>query len=184
MNVINNTKTLIDFFISNYVSNVNVAVDMTLGNGYDSKLILEKLNPKKLYSFDIQSVAIENSKKLLSNYKNYHLILDSHSNFDKYISEKIDFAMYNLGYLPKGDKNITTNFTDVSISLKKLLVQLNNQGIVFITFYVGHSFGKYESEKIPSMLQDLNQKEYSVLKFTFENHINNPLFVIMIQKIK
>ncbi|MEB3011774.1 class I SAM-dependent methyltransferase [Parvimonas sp. D2] len=180
---INNTKTLIEFFMKNYISEIKVAVDMTVGNGFDSKNILEILQPKKLYCFDIQKEALENSKILLEKYSNCELILENHKNFYKYVKENIDFAIYNLGYLPKGDKYITTNAEDVEESLKKLLEKLNSKGVIFITFYIGHSAGQIESLEISKFLQNLNQKEYTILKFTFENQKNNPPYVVMIQKI-
>ena len=34
-----------------------------------------------------------------------YLVNDSHENFSKYINEKVDCIMYNLGFLPGGDKN-------------------------------------------------------------------------------
>ena len=179
---INNTKTLIEFFMQSYVENAEVAVDMTVGNGFDSKNILEILKPKKLYCFDIQQGALDNSKKLLEDFSNYELILENHRDFDKYVKENIDFAMYNLGYLPKGDKNITTNAVDVEESLKKLLEKLNKNGVIFITFYIGHLCGQIESAEISRVLKNLEQKEFTVLKFLFENQKNNPPYVVMIQK--
>ena len=180
---INNTKTLIEFFMLNYVKDVKIAVDMTVGNGFDSKNILEALQPEKLYCFDIQQEALENSKKLLNQYSNYELILENHKNFDKFVKENIDFAIYNLGYLPKGDKYITTNAVEVEESLNKLLKKLNSKGTIFITFYIGHLSGQMESLELSKYLESLNQKEYTILKFTFENQKNNPPYVVMIQKI-
>lgn len=180
---INNTKTLIEFFMKNYIDKIKVAVDMTVGNGFDSKNILEILQPEKLYCFDIQQEALDNSKILLEKYLNCELILENHKNFDKFVKENIDFAIYNLGYLPKGDKNITTNAEDVEESLKKLLGKLNSKGIIFITFYIGYSAGQIESLEVSKFIQKLNQKEYTILKFTFENQKNNPPYVVMIQKI-
>ena len=140
----------------------------------------------------IQIIDIYDTKKhsffyfneiLLEKYSNCELILENHKNFDKYIKENIDFAIYNLGYLPKGDKYITTNAKDVEESLKKLLEKLNSKGAIFITFYIGHSAGQIESLEISKFLQNLNQKEYTILKCTFENQKNNPPYVVMIQKI-
>lgn len=182
MAVINSTKNLIEFFMSNYVKDVKIAVDMTVGNGFDSKNILEILKPEKLYCFDIQQEALDNSKKLLEQYSNFELILENHKNFDKFVKENIDFAIYNLGYLPKGDKNITTNAVDVEKSLKKLLGKLNKNGVIFITFYIGHLCGQIESAEISRVLKNLEQKEFTVLKFLFENQKNNPPYVVMIQK--
>lgn len=181
--IINNTKNLINFLVKNYIKKVNCAVDMTVGNGYDSKMILDNLNPEKLYCFDIQKNAIENTNKLLENYSNYILILDNHTNFLNYVKEKIDFAIYNLGYLPNGDKTITTNALDVEESLSKLLENLNEKAIVLITFYIGHNSGLVESEKIGNFLKKLNQKEFTVLEFNFKNQKNNPPYVVMIQRV-
>lgn len=181
--IINNTKTLINFLVKNYIEKVNCAVDMTVGNGYNSKMILDNLKPEKLYCFDIQKNAIENTAKLLKNYSNYILILDSHTNFLNYVKEKIDFAIYNLGYLPNGDKTITTNALDVEESLSKLLENLNEKATVLITFYTGHDSGLVESEKIGKFLNKLNQKEFTVLEFNFKNQKNNPPYVVMIQRV-
>ena len=81
MAVINSTKNLIEFFMHNYVKDVKITVDMTVGNGFDSKNILEILKPEKLYCFDIQQEALDNSKKLLKQYSNFELILENHKNF-------------------------------------------------------------------------------------------------------
>ena len=51
--IINNTKNLIEFFMGSYIKDVNIAVDMTVGNGFDAQNILEIIKPKKLYCFDI-----------------------------------------------------------------------------------------------------------------------------------
>lgn len=181
--MLNNTKSIINFLIKNYIDEVSIAVDMTCGNGIDSKIILDNFNVKKLYCFDIQKEAIDNTKELLKSYFKYELILDNHKNFDKYVKENIDFVIYNLGYLPKGDKNITTNYLDVKASLVKVLKKLNKKAVIFITFYPGHFFGKIESIEILKFLENLNQKEYIVLKFYFENQKNNPPFFVMVQKI-
>lgn len=181
--MITNTKTLISFLIKNYIKDISIAVDMTCGNGNDAKNILDNFSVKKLYCFDIQKEAIENTQNLLKEYFNYELILDSHVNFLKYIKENIDFAIYNLGYLPKGDKKITTNYVDVKESLIKLLDKLNEKGAIFITFYPGHFSGKLESVEILNFLKNLNQKKYSIIEFNFINQKNDPPFVVMIQKL-
>lgn len=182
--MVNNTKDLIKFLLENYIKKVEVAVDMTLGNGKDAKNILEITEPKKLYCFDIQKIAIENSKKLIGDFENIKFILDSHTNLDKYISDKIDLAVYNLGYLPTGDKFITTLSEDVILSLKKLLDMLNDEGKIILTFYPGHESGKKESEEVSIYLSTISQKYFSIIKFDFINQKNNPPFVIMISKIK
>ena len=65
--------------------NINIAVDMTAGNGHDSKFILENNKPQKLFAFDIQELAKENTLDLIGENPNFSFILDIHANIDKYI---------------------------------------------------------------------------------------------------
>ncbi|MEJ7207613.1 class I SAM-dependent methyltransferase, partial [Staphylococcus epidermidis] len=72
-----------------------------------------------VYGFDIQQLAIDNTKMKVSNYSNVKLIKDGHENVKQYITKdhigNVDAAIFNLGYLPKGDKSIvTTHQTTIS----------------------------------------------------------------------
>lgn len=159
---------------------INIAVDMTAGNGHDSKFILDKLKPKKLFAFDIQKMAQESTKNLLGDKENFTFILDSHANIDKYIKQKVDLVIFNLGYLPKGDKNITTTWDSTITAIKKSLEILSPRGKIFITVYPGHPAGELESEKITEFLANLDYKKYTVLKMNFVNKINNPPYVLVV----
>lgn len=161
---------------------ITVAVDMTAGNGYDSKFILDELKATRLYAFDIQAKAKENTQKLIGNRENFTFILDSHENIDKYVKEKIDLAIYNLGYLPKADKNITTKKASTINSLKKLLDLLNKDGKIFISVYPGHKEGKLEADALDTYLKNLDQKLFTVLKLSYPNQKNTPPYLYIISK--
>lgn len=162
--------------------NINIVVDMTAGNGYDSKFILENLSPKILYAFDIQKEAQENTQKLLGHRDDFKFILDSHANIDKYIKEKIDLAIYNLGYLPRGNKNITTKASSTIESLEKLLSMINKNGKVIITVYPGHEEGLLESKRLSVYLEKLDQKDFVVLNLSYENQENSPPYIYIVGK--
>ena len=112
----------------NKISTQDIFVDMTMGNGNDT-LFLCKI-AKFVYAFDIQQIALDNTKKKLidNNLSNYSLILDTHENIDLYIKESVKGFIYNLGYLPTGDKNITTLYTSTINSLNKALLLLKEKG--------------------------------------------------------
>ena len=156
---------------------------MTAGNGKDSKFILDKKNPKILYAFDIQKLSQERCQKLISQRENFKFILDDHKNIEKYIGEKIDLFIYNLGFLPKGDKSITTNYKSVIKSLESALNLLNKKGLILITFYPGHEAGKNEALYVCDFLKNLDQKNFQLIKYDFFNQINNPPFLISIRKV-
>lgn len=161
---------------------IKVAVDMTVGAGNDSKYILENTTVKKLYGFDIQKDAKKRALELIGEDLRFNFILDSHANIDKYIKEGIDLAIYNLGYLPGGDKEITTEHESTIESLEKTLKLLNKDGMVVLTIYPGHPAGKIESEKIENYLKSLDQRKYEVIKIAYPNRPNNPPYIITIQK--
>lgn len=73
-----------------------IYVDGTLGRGGHSKLILEKLKKGKLYCFDLDSSAIEESKQVLKDYENVIYIHDNFANMNKYV-EKVDGILLDLG---------------------------------------------------------------------------------------
>lgn len=181
--IINNPVKLSHYLIENRVENNIRACDMTAGNGNDSKFILDKKNPKILYAFDIQKLSQERCEKLIGQRDNFKFILDDHKNIEKYIGEKIDLFIYNLGFLPKGDKSITTNYKSVIQSLKSCLDLLNENGLILITFYPGHEEGKNEEKYVGEFLKNLDQKTFQVIKYNFYNQINNPPFLISIRKV-
>lgn len=183
--VLNNTETIFKSFLKSWLHEEKIVVDMTMGNGFDSEFLLSN-NIKKLYGFDIQNKAFENTKKRLNDagYSNFELYVSNHKNIDNYIDENVDLFVYNLGYLPKGDKSITTVGEDVIESLKKALELLNINGMIWITFYPGHEAGKIEAELIENYLNGLEQKKYHILKMDYINQINNPPFIIALEKRK
>ena len=109
--------------------------DMTLGNGYDSLKLLNYFPEAELIGFDIQEVAIKNTKETLKDIPSsrYKLLLDSHENVDKYV-DKLDLVLYNLGYLPKADKTIVTKAKSTLKSLQSSLSLLNVGGLIIIIF--------------------------------------------------
>lgn len=164
------------------ITNDDVAIDLTAGNGWDSLLLAKQA--RFVYSFDIQEVACLKSAELLKNYDNCLIINDSHLNFDKYVKEDFRACIFNLGYLPGGDKTITTKANIVLETLIKLLDKILVGGIVVIVFYPGHLEGEAEVKAIEAYSKDLEQSHFQVLKYEFINQINNPPFLIAIRKIK
>lgn len=169
-----------------YVKPGHIVLDCTVGNGKDTLLLADLVGEEgKVYGFDIQSIAIEITREKLTNsglVNRTILIKDSHEFIDKYIFRKLDFIIYNLGYLPKGNKEIKTKASSTLNSIKKALPLLNNNGLMLVTCYTGHEGGMEEWEAVKHYLKSLNQKEFSVLEFNFINQKNNPPILYGIEK--
>ena len=169
--------------IKERIEECDIAVDATLGRGNDS-LFLSSI-AKEVYAFDIQDEAINYSKDLFLSNKinNVTIIKDSHENMANYISS-CDIVMFNLGYLPKGDKTITTIPNTSLKAIQEAIRLLNVKGIISIIFYPGCPSGLEEVNLITEYLKELDQKKYDVIEYNFINQINNPPFCVLIERIK
>ncbi|WP_339233554.1 class I SAM-dependent methyltransferase [Oceanobacillus sp. FSL W7-1281] len=166
----------------------DTAIDATCGNGHDTLLLSQTVGPSgKVYGFDIQEQAIQNTKETL--YKNgchnVSLIQDSHEKIHSNIKEDIfGGAIFNLGYLPKSDKSIVTKAPSTIASIEAILEKLKTNGLVVLVIYYGHPGGEEEKEAVLSYASQLNQKEYQVLRYQFINQQNQAPFLIAIEKKK
>jgi methylase of polypeptide subunit release factors len=185
-NKVVNTLQIAKDMINEHVKEGNTVLDCTVGNGNDT-ISLAKLvgQTGKVYGFDIQKKAIDITLEQLTceNINNRVILIeDGHENIDLYIQDKLDFIIYNLGYLPKGDKTIKTNKKTTLISLKKSLNLLNKNGIILISCYTGHDGGLDEKNLVEQLLSNLDQKIYNVIKYEFINQKNFPPILYGVEK--
>lgn len=119
----------------------NRAIDATCGNGHDT-LILSTLNLSHLYVFDIQEKPLKKQKRLgVRENISYHL--GCHSIFLG-VETSVNLIVYNLGYLPGGNKSLTTQAETTLKSLENGLNLLSSGGLISMTLYPGHSEGARE----------------------------------------
>ncbi len=185
--VINYAKTL----IKACTKSGDITIDATVGNGFDTIFLAQVVKEKGIvFGFDIQKQAIENTKKRLDNYKikNVNLFQVGHEYLQEYIPNKyhgnIASAIFNLGFLPKGNKAITTKWETTIEAIKQILNIIKINGVIVIIVYPGHKQGKLEKEKLLEYLSTLDQKEEQVLTYKFINQINDAPFLIAIEKIR
>lgn len=175
---LNNVISIEDILIDKFVHSGYVCLDGTVGNGNDTMKLAQKVGKNgKVYGFDIQEIAIEITKEKLAKADlllQTILINDSHTNVDKYIKETLDFAIFNLGYLPGSHKEITTTASTTIESIEKTLGLLKENGIILVISYIGHSGGFEEYQSVQNYLSALDQKKYNIFEASFINQINNP----------
>lgn len=174
--------------IDSIVSENDYVIDATVGNGHDT-LFLSKLVGKngKVLGFDIQKQAIQSTKKRLSkadSINQVQLIQDGHENMASYLTKgkKVSAIMFNLGYLPKGDKEIVTKAETTVIAIKQALSLLKKGGVLSIMVYYGHPGTNGEKEAVDQLVQDIPQEKFESLSYKFVNQRNNPPYLYMIQK--
>lgn len=181
-----NIVTLSHHIIKEKVHKGDHVLDATVGKGNDTLLLSQLVKDEgSVYGFDLQADAIAITQKRLeteSKYKNTKLFHADHSQMDKYLPKDLtlQFAIFNLGYLPSGDKEIITKAETTAKAIEATLPRLNKDGVLAIASYIGHPGGMEEFLKVQLLVESLDQKRYNVGMFQFLNQKNNPprLFVI------
>ena len=170
-------------FLAQVITKDDVVVDATMGNGHDT-LFLAKL-AKQVYAFDIQEQALEKtSQRLLeAGLTNVELILQGHETVNQFVTEA-KAGIFNLGYLPSADKNIITQPQTTIQALEKLCQLLVKGGRIAIMIYYGHEGGDIERDAVLDYVSQLPQEEYTATIYRTLNQINNPPFLVMIEKLE
>jgi len=170
-------------FLAQVITQEDIVVDATMGNGHDT-LFLAKL-AKQVYAFDIQKQALEKTSQRLqeAGLTNAELILQGHETVDQFVRE-VKAAIFNLGYLPSADKSIITQPQTTLEALEKLCQMLIKGGRIAIMIYYGHEGGDIERDAVLDFVSQLPQQEYTATIYRTLNQINNPPFLVMIEKLE
>ncbi|MGG3887751.1 class I SAM-dependent methyltransferase [Metabacillus fastidiosus] len=165
-------------------------VDATLGNGHDTLYLAELVGENgHVYGFDIQEEAIQETKLKLEE-KNITdrvtLFQCSHEHIESSIPAAnhgtIAAAIFNLGYLPGGNKTIVTKPDSTIAAVSQLLHIMKKEAIIVIVIYHGHEEGQIERDALLQYVTDIDQTTAHVLEYKFLNQKNNPPFIIAIEK--
>lgn len=163
------------------------ALDGTAGNGHDTLLLARLVGETgRVWAFDIQKQALDATKgrlKAAGADKQVVLVCDSHERLADYIKEPLDAAVFNFGYLPGGDKNITTCAESSIAALEAALGLLTEGGILAAVLYGGHPAGAQESAAVQEWAAALPQERFAVLRYAFANQRNSPPLLLAVEKI-
>ena len=169
-----NNNTFVHKYLPTLISEEDVCVDMTAGNGNDTLFLCRHAG--KVYAFDISEEAIRNTAERTKDFDNLVLIHDSHVNIDKYIKEKVRLFIFNLGYLPKGNTYSVTRAEDTLIAFKKAYGMLEEGGYIVITFYLGHKGGKDEYYLLKRYLEN---EKITIQESYRQDKPDSPITVIL-----
>ena len=184
MNPLTKNSETVRMIWDRYINEDSVAIDMTCGNGNDTLYLAERC--RFVYGIDIQEEAIHNTDMLLkkNGFANCELIQCDHKDIRDYINEKADLIVYNLGYLPKGNKEITTTADSTITSLEHALELLKVNGLISIMIYWGHPQGKAEREAVLGFAEGLDGSVYHAAYLSYPNQKNTPPELLLITRKK
>lgn len=169
--------------LERFLQQDHLVVDLTAGKGKDTLFAAKRA--RDVVAMDIQPAAIEQTRALLreQDIKNVRLICDSHEALANYLDiASVDAFVMNLGYLPGGDKEVTTTWPVTKRTLNELLSAMKSGALISLAIYPGHDAGKVESEGMEALIGALDQKAYKVVKITFPNQNHCPPYWVGIAR--
>jgi SAM-dependent methyltransferase len=170
-------------FFSQVLSSDDIVIDATCGQGFDSLYLIPLIPSGHLHAIDIQKQAIDSTAKKLEMFKNFTLHHTSHEIFPKEIKkDTVKLVVYNLGYLPKGDKEITTKTETTLNSIKNSLDLIVHGGVVSIMCYPGHPEGEKELQAVVDFSKNLEKFSFLTSIHKLLNRDKAPVWIVIQKK--
>ena len=162
-------------------------VDATMGNGKDTLWLAERVGHLgKVIAFDVQQEALERTRARLEEAQlldRVRLICDGHQNVDKHVEGAIDVAVFNLGWLPGGDKQITTRVATTLQAANACKVVLKPAGLLSICVYPGHEEGEREAAALVDWAKNLDSQRYDCMLQAYLNKPAKPPMLLAVKKV-
>lgn len=159
------------------------AVDYTMGNGHDTEFLSKAAGPDgTVFAFDIQPQAVNSTADHLLSAncpQNYRLICASHHRVKEFVHGPVKVGLFNLGYLPGGDKRITTLRETTLGAVKAAIELMDTDAALLIAVYPGHAEGEIEGELLTELFAGYSRYKYCIGKFRFCNSPASPYFFII-----
>ncbi|MEJ2309109.1 MAG: class I SAM-dependent methyltransferase [Gammaproteobacteria bacterium] len=149
--------------IARRVRDGDIVIDATMGNGHDTLFLADLVGERgHVHAFDVQQRAIDKTGERLAEHglsNRATLIRESHAEMTSHLpqeaSGQIAAVVFNLGYLPGGEKRVTTTAETTRKALEQALELLGPGGIISLLVYVGHAGGEQEHRAILAWLEGL-----------------------------
>ena len=164
-----------------------LAIDATCGNGHDTVFLAQLVgNVGHVYAFYTQAMAIQTSQQYLDTENLGHrasLHKLNHKEILKVLPKfcigNIGACMFNLGYLPGSDHQLTTQTTSTISALEICCGLLEIGGKMTILCYPGHIVGAEETAAVLTWFKSLNNRHFDCLDPIHDQNPNSPILLCL-----
>jgi SAM-dependent methyltransferase len=167
------------------------AVDATAGNGHDTHFLAQLTGPDgRVFAFDLQPQAITTTRRMLERWgvpeKCYQLINASHADMIAHLPRdlqgRIAAVIFNLGYLPGGDKSVVTRSETTLPAVRTALELLRPGGLLLLVLYPGHAGGAEEAQALRDFASGLPSRHWQVTEYRTLKARQPPPSVLALEK--
>lgn len=175
--------------VASHIKPGDIAIDATLGNGHDCLFLAQHVgNTGKVFGFDIQPAAIVASQARCQQANvQAELIHASHADMHQHIPKQyhgqVNVIMFNLGYLPGGDKTLITQSASTLTALSSASQLLATSGLMTIMAYPGHAGGGQETEQVKHWCQQLDAAMFTTDIICAQEHKERAPRLFVVKKL-
>ncbi|MFZ4856557.1 MAG: tRNA (mnm(5)s(2)U34)-methyltransferase [Desulfuromonadaceae bacterium] len=177
---------LAHLLLRDFVRDGHTAVDATCGNGHDTLLLARLVGVGgHVFGFDIQPPAITETGRRLAEAEldqRTTLLLAGHESLAEHVTGSVQVVLFNLGYLPGGDRTITTLRETTVVALEQSLQLLSPGGVILVTIYPGHDGGTREQSCVENWAAGLDQRVVHSWRLKQTNVSPDAPYLLLIQK--
>jgi ubiquinone/menaquinone biosynthesis C-methylase UbiE len=161
-------------------------MDATCGNGHDTLFLARLVGPGgKVWAFDIQEKALANTRALLEKegcLAQTELVAAGHEHLDEFVGEPLKAAIFNLGYLPGGDRCYVTRPEQTLAALNHAARLLLPGGVITACIYTGHPGGAEEGEAVEKWAAHLEPTTFNSWASRQLNRPSAAPYVVLVEK--
>jgi SAM-dependent methyltransferase len=177
---------LCHLFLKERVRPGDRVVDATCGNGHDTLLLARLAGPTgKVWGFDIQEAALTATRKLLADegcLDRVELCMAGHERLGEFATPPLNAVVFNLGYLPGGDKSRITRPETTLAALEASLGMLADKGLLLVVVYPGHPGGDNESDALQAWGAGLPPEQFNVWCSRQQNRLQTSPYLILVER--
>lgn len=178
---------LAHFFLRQRLNPGDRVIDATCGNGQDTLLLAELVGASgKVWAFDIQEEALGKTGQLLEAAgfgERVQLVSAGHETMADVVSEPVQAIVFNLGYLPTGERAIKTLPESTLAALEQALTLLLPGGLILVAVYTGHAGGGEEWTTVRQWAETLHPHACNVWQSRQLNRSDKAPFLLIVEKV-
>jgi predicted methyltransferase len=163
----------------------DTVIDATAGNGHDTVFLIRCIGAGgRVIAIDIQHSAIQSTHARLAaeGLSGVELLVADHSAELSRLAEqnnKAKVIMFNLGYLPGGDKQQTTLPASTFSAITAGLRMLSPGGVMTVIAYRGHTGGQQEAQAVEDLARTEESSQISVDRIAgSEDNTESPVLYV------
>ncbi len=166
-----------------HLSRGDVVIDATAGNGYDTLFLAEQVGPEGyVLAIDLQSQACDSCQQKVAEreFCQVEIHCRNHAELETILPHErhgqVAAVMFNLGYLPGGDKSVVTVGETTRSALSAALNVLREGGVISILVYRGHAGGNEEAAAVGAWMEEALRQGHSQL---YQSPANSPISPVL-----